>query len=212
MTSMRTRFPQVQRFFRPQLGNGKTFRFWEDNWSVYGHLSGVFPRLYTLSMDQRASVQQAWHRAWAPDLPEALSDQRVAELLRLQELLADQSLSEATQDVWVWSGPSFTVRAVYRLLRDQGASKDPLFLQRCRLVWKRRLPLKIKIFAWLLLRRRLMTRSLRQRMFSDSPVECLLCARAVEDCQHLFFVCPLTQEVWQAADVGWLVTTSEEAF
>ena len=128
MASMRTRFPQVQRFFRPQLGNGKTFRFWEDNWSGYGRLSGVFPRLYTLSMDQWASVQQAWHRAWAPALPEALSDQRVAELLRLQELLADQSLSEATQDVWVWSGPSFTVRAVYRLLRDQGASEDPLFL------------------------------------------------------------------------------------
>ena len=136
----------------------------------------------------------------------------MAELLRLQELLADQNLSEATQDAWVWSGPSFTVRAVYRLLRDQGAPEDPILLQRCRLVWKRRLPLKIKIFAWLLLRRRLMTRSLRQCMFPDSPVECPLCARTVEDCQHLFFACSLAQEVWRAADVGRLVTTSEEAF
>ena len=62
----------------------ETFRFWEDNWSGHGRLSGVFPRLYALSMDPGASVQQAWHRAWAPALPEALSDQRVAELLRLQ--------------------------------------------------------------------------------------------------------------------------------
>ena len=43
-------------------------------------------------------------------------------------------------------------------------------------------------------------------------MECPLCARAVEDCQHLFFACPLAQEVWQAADVGRLVATSEEAF
>ena len=49
-------------------------------------------------------------------------------------------------------------------------------------------------------------------MLPDSPVECPLCARAVEDCQHLFFACSLAQEVWRAADVGRLVTTSEEAF
>ena len=39
----------------------------------------VFPRLYALSMDPGVSVQRAWHRAWALALPEALSDQRVAE-------------------------------------------------------------------------------------------------------------------------------------
>ena len=79
-------------------------------------------------------------------------------------------------------------------------------------MWKRRLPLKIKVFAWLLLRRHLMIRSFRQRMFPDSPLECLLCARVVEDCLHLFFACPLAQEVWQAVDVGRLVATSEDAF
>ena len=57
MESMRTCFSQVQRFFRLQLGNGETFRFWQDNWSGHGRLSGVFPRLYALSMDPRASVQ-----------------------------------------------------------------------------------------------------------------------------------------------------------
>ena len=44
MASMRTCFPQVQRFFRPQLRNGETFRLWEDNWSRHGCLSGVFRR------------------------------------------------------------------------------------------------------------------------------------------------------------------------
>ena len=79
-------------------------------------------------------------------------------------------------------------------------------------MWKRRLPLKIKVFAWLVVQRRLMTRSRLQRMVPDALVECQLCARAVEDCQHLFFVCPLAQTVWQVTGVGRLVATSKEAF
>ena len=79
-------------------------------------------------------------------------------------------------------------------------------------MWKRRLPLKVKVFSWLLLRRCLMTRSRLQRMIPDAPVEWLWCVRAVEDCHHLFFACPLTQTVWQATGVGRLMATSEEAF
>ena len=60
--------------------------------------------------------------------------------------------------------------------------------------------------------RRLMTRSVRQRMVPDSPVECPLCKGAVEDCSHLFFVCLLAQVLWQVANVGRLMVTSEEAF
>ena len=172
----------------------------------------MFPRLYRLSTDLGVSVRRAWHDAWTPALPAALTDQWVAELLRLQELLGDRHLAEAAQDAWVWNGPRFSVRAAYELLRDQEESDDLLILQRCHLVWKHHLPLKIKVFAMLLVRRCLMTRSLWQRMVPDSPVECLLCARAVKDCSHSFFICPLAHAVWQAVNVGRLVVTSEEAF
>ena len=114
--------------------------------------------------------------------------------------------------MWLWSSSRFSAPAAYRLLQDQEVPKDPLILQRCRLVRKRRLPLKIKVFAWLLARRRLMMRALRQRMTLNSPVECPLCAGAVEDYSHLFFVCPLAQAVWQAVNVDRLLVSSEEAF
>ena len=157
-------------------------------------------------------MRRAWHNNWIPVLPAALTDQQVAELLRLQELLGDRCLVEAVPDMWMWSSSRFSARAAYRLLRDEEVPEDPLILQRCRLIWKRGLPLKIKVFAWLLARRRLMTRALRQRMAPNSPVECPLCAGAVEDCSHLFFVCPLAQAVWQGANVGRLGVSSEEAF
>ena len=147
-------------------------------------------------MEPGGSVRQAWHNTWLLALPAALADKRVADLLRLQETLGDQRLVEAAPDMWVWRSSRFSAWAAYRLLRDQEVPEDPLILQRCRMVWKRRLPLKIKVFAWLLARRSLMTRALRQQMVPNSPDECPLCARAVEDCSHLFFACPLAQAVW----------------
>ena len=84
--------------------------------------------------------------------------------------------------------------------------------QRCSLIWKRHIPLKIRIFRWLLLRRRLMTRAVRQRMFPDSLVSCTLCGGGPEDCSHLFFQCSLAQEAWRGAAVARLSVISEEAF
>ena len=51
MSSVRTCFPQVQRFFQPPLGDGETFRLWDDNWSGHSRLDRLFPRLYALSTD-----------------------------------------------------------------------------------------------------------------------------------------------------------------
>ena len=119
---------------------------------------------------------------------------------------------EATRDAWVWRQSRFTVKAVYRLLCGQLPPENVYVTQRCRLIWKRHIPLKIRIFGWLLLRRRLMTRVARQRMFPDSPVSCPLCGGCPEDCSHLFFQCPLAQEAWRGAAVARLSVTSEETF
>ena len=55
-----------------------------------------------------------------------MSDQRVADFLRLQELLADSRPSEGN-DVWIWSEQRFSARAVYSRLREQAAAEDPAF-------------------------------------------------------------------------------------
>ena len=123
-------------------------------------------------------VRSAWTGTWNPPLPQALSDQRLAEFLRLQSHVVDLRPLEATRDAWVWRHSRFTVKAVYRLLCGQLPLENVYVRQRCRLIWKRHIPLKIRIFGWLLLRRRLMTRVARQRMFPDSPVSCPLCGGA----------------------------------
>ena len=102
----------MQPFFCPRLGAGETFQFWSDDWSGNQRFSQIFPRLYALSLDPDESVSRAWQDAWTPALREAMSDQRVADFLRLQEHIADRRPSEGN-DVWIWSKQRFSARAVY---------------------------------------------------------------------------------------------------
>ena len=152
MAGLRGIFPMVQSFFRPQLGDGTDFRFWEDDWLGQGRLADGFPRLYSLAPTPNIIVRAAWTGNWTPPLPLALSDQRVADLLGLQSQLADIRPQEATRDAWVWRQSRFSAKATYCLLCGQIPPEDSHITQRCRLVWKRRIPLKIRIFGWLLLR------------------------------------------------------------
>ena len=195
MSSLRPVFAVVQPLLRPKLGSGTTFRFWMDEWSRNGRLHQSLPRLFALASDPECSVRQAWHDAWAPPMRAMLSDQRTSELLRLQELLVDLRPTEG-QDGWTWCEMSFSVQAAYCRLRAQVGSEDPLFLRLWQHIWRSRIPLKIRVFLWLLLRRRLMTRSLRQRCDPHSSAECVLCRSDLEDCNHLFVGCPLAQAVW----------------
>ena len=87
-----------------------------------------------------------------------------------------------------------------------------MLLKCCRLLWKCRIPLKIKLFRWLLLCQRLMTRSLQQRFCPDAPVDCPLCAGAAKDCSHLFFEYQVAQTAWRATAMRGLVTSAADSF
>ena len=171
----------------------------------------IFLRCFSLARDQQGPVCQAWQEAWAPALPVALFDQWAADLLRLKELLGDRQPSEGP-DAWLWQEPCFSARAVYHRLREQAGTEDPTFLRLWCAVWKSRLLIKIRIFSWLLLRRRLRMRSFLHRVVPDVPAGCALCAGAEENCEHLFITCPFASSVWQRANVDRLELSSWEAF
>ena len=72
--------------------------------------------------------------------------------------------------------------------------------------------MKIRVFAWLLLRKRLLMRSRRQHMIPDAPAECTLCAGAKKDCEHLFVTYSFASSVWQRATIARLELSSWEKF
>ena len=177
-----------------------------------GRLGDDFPHLYALVPDPPATVRTMWTSTWTLILPMVLSDQRLADFMSLQIGLANLRLPGETQDPWIWRHSSFSTRVVYRLLREQEVPKEVSLVRRCRVVWKQRLPLKIRIFSWLLLHQLLMTRVICPRMFPRAVMCCLLCAGEDEDYPHLFFMCPIEQEAWRAVGVACLVTSSDKAF
>ena len=105
---LRPVFSQAQRMFQAKLGEGETFRFWSDDWSGSGPLRDTFPRLYGLSAAPEASVQQAWCNAWCPPLPDAMSEQRLEDLLWLQTTLAHLRPAVEMRDAWEWRGSRFS--------------------------------------------------------------------------------------------------------
>ena len=105
---LRSSFSQAQRMFQAKLRDGAYFRFWSDCWFGLGLLRDTFPRLYVLSAALEATVQQTWCNAWCPPLPDAMSEQRLRDLLRIQTTLAHLRPAEALQDAWGWSGSIFS--------------------------------------------------------------------------------------------------------
>ena len=213
MQGLRPVFTCMQSLFQPRVGNGASFSFWEVDWSGHGRFQVCYRRLHTLALEPGATVWTVWNGGWFPSLPSTLSDQRYADLIALHTTIVSCQLSERDPDAWVWRGGRFSVRAVYRHFQGlESTSDSPTILKCYRLLWKCRIPLKIKLFGWLLLRQRLMTRSLQQRFYLDAPVECPLCVGAAEDCSHLFFECRFAQMALRATTTCCLVTSSADSF
>ena len=123
-----------QPFFCPQLGDGTGFKFWQEDWSGLGRLQDLFPRLYALMPVPEVTVRTQWSDTWCPALPQALSNQRLADLLTLQSRLASMRSTDGTQDAWVWRHSRFSVRAAYCILFGQEPPEDPQLIRQCRLV------------------------------------------------------------------------------
>ena len=79
-------------------------------------------------------MQQAWCNAWCPSLLDAMSDQRLEDLLRMQTMRAHLRPAKAVGDAWEWRGSRFSARGVYKLLLDAEPTEDLDVVQRCRLL------------------------------------------------------------------------------
>jgi hypothetical protein len=64
-------------------------------------------------------------------------------------------------------------------------------------MWKWNVPLKIKLFTWLLAENKILSWEILQRRGFSGPGICLLCKLNVETTQHLFLDCDFAVEVWR---------------
>lgn len=101
-------------------------------------------------------------------------------------------------DQWVWAAdPSgqYSIRSAYSVLREDISeeAQDGEFKE----LWKLKVPPKVAVFAWRLLKDRLPTRdNLRRKQVELHEYLCPFCRTMEESACHLFFHCRKVLPVW----------------
>jgi hypothetical protein len=179
------------------VGNGARIRFWEDCWIDPTPLCLRFPRLYRLCFSQSALIQNRWERSsqysgWGFDFRRNLNDREIEELSSLLSLLDDVSLNMGGEDRRAWSMDSkgiFSCKSFFEwLVNDES---HPLF-EHANVVWKSKVPNKIKFLGWLIAHGKVNTCDIIQKRYPNLcllPSWCVMCQNSEENLNHLFLHC-----------------------
>jgi len=183
--------------------SGGKARFWEDVWLQDSNLKSLYPRLYTLSLDQGKTVRELggweedrwrWRLSWRRDKFEWEGNME-------NELISSLSLGrlyQDAQDYLFWKEDSkgmFSVKSAYSLLAQHQTHEvmDNVF----GLLWQSKATPKTLVTAWRILLDRLPTNDnlIRRGIQVNSPL-CALCGLSDESSQHVFLECAQGQRVW----------------
>ena len=126
----------------------------------------------------------------------------------LRDVESKQIQSQRSNE-WVWMADSsgqFSTKTAYNAMRE--ASLDGIEDTAFAKLWKLKVPNKIPVFAWRLLRDRLPTRrNLHRRQVEINDRRCLFCNSMEEDTRHLFFHCSKISPLWLES-LSWVNSIS----
>jgi hypothetical protein len=173
--------------------NGTLIRFWEDKWIGDSALKDQYPNLYNIVRKKSATIAYVFSTrplnvSFRRNLVAANLQSWHNLILRIANIhLNDQS------DVFRWSLKSdgqFSVSSMYQALLDSAIIPHNSHL------WKIRIPLKIKVFLWLLYRESILTKDNLVKRNWHGNDKCCFC-NEYETVQHLFFKCALAKFIWR---------------
>ena len=168
-------------------------RFWEDTWVGSMPFKVMYPSIYNIVRDPHATVAKVMATS-----PHNLSFRRALvdnKLLKWHNLVAQITQVELVNgsDTFRWNlttSGSYLVRSWYSHL----INTHPPF--RHKMIWKLKIPLKIKIFLWYLQRGVVLTKdNLAKKNWSGSQKYCG--CNSNETINHLFLHCPYARMVWR---------------
>ncbi|GAU49412.1 hypothetical protein TSUD_374310 [Trifolium subterraneum] len=199
-----------------KVGDGVETFFWTDPWLEEIPLCERFRRLFDLTVNKSSTVAEcfslgwgvggeAWVwrrqlRAWEEELVE-----------ECQALLHNFVLQDQSVDMWLWQPDpirGYSVRGAYQLL----ISHQPIpMIDTEDLIWHKQVPLKVSIFAWRLLRNKLLTKdNLANRgIITAEAQSCVAGCGALESAQHLFISCSTFGSLWLLVR-SWLGVSSAD--
>lgn len=179
-------------WLRMAIGNGRTSRFWSDNWSDFGCISDYLnlPPTSRLGISRTSTLSSLnTNGNWI--LPPARSEEQ----LLLQVYISTLTLTEEEDRYeWVVNGSkntTFSTSTVYNELKQHNT-----IVPWSKTVWCSRNTPKHAFLAWLFVLNRCLTRDRLLSCGLNTPPTCLLCNSGTESRSHLFFQCPFPWQIW----------------
>ncbi len=170
------------------VGDGRLTSFWSDIWLGEYPLSTHFHQIYCAVRRQNSRVQDCygpndwkWRKICSGFTPRSQSEEIL--LGDFKTFLSGFHLHDVRDGVrWRWSkSKAFSVKSMYLFLQDSGVV-DIRFDH----LWKLKLPLKVKIFVRLVLRRRVLTADLLLKRGWTGDDRCVMCLGPMESADHIF--------------------------
>jgi hypothetical protein len=178
---------------RMRVGNGLLTSFWGDSWCSTSPLKDMFPVLFDICNEQNITVAGAADMGWRFSYRRWLTPDLIIQEAGLLQLMNQINLTQENDyPRWKWSkNGCFTVKSVYKQICGNGRDRSFKHL------WKSKIPLKIKIWLWLIWHNAIATKdNLLKRNWSGNP-SCQFCNEQ-ETISHLFFGCSAAKFVWSA--------------
>lgn len=144
-------------FITRSVGKGSNINFWDEDWGE-GILKSRFQCLYSFAWYKNLTLEQVIQNRDTSLLFRHVSTlQAHNELMTLNQIvvLARAMVEDEAVDGAIWKPNAngiFTVRSAYFTMKN-----GPRLKTRSHGIWKLTVPLRFKIFGWLLLLRRILT-------------------------------------------------------
>ena len=182
------------------IKNGSDIRLWEDKWLGNATLREQCPALYDVVRYKGDTIAKVLE-SFPPNVTfrrDLIGPRLQSWNILLQRLFAVQ-LSQGS-DLFRWNlhgNGQFSVESMYRALIQ---SDVPVDINKK--IWKMKIPLKNKIFAWYLRRGVILTKDNLIKRNWHGSTQCVFCPHD-ETIKHLFFQCKLARSIWSIIQIAW---------
>jgi hypothetical protein len=162
-------------------------------------LRNSYRNLYNICRDKEIFVEACAMNDWDFGLRRMLGEIEMTKWTDMMNCLQNFTMS-IDDDVVTWgltTSKMFTIGFVYGFLTNGGMES-----KLTKMIWKCRIPLKIRIFMWQVFQDRLQTGQQLKMTKWDGSDQCYLCGKK-ENANHLLFHCPMAVFVWSFLGKLW---------
>lgn len=155
--------------------------------NLYQHTSGSELSLQHI----RGQGQGQWDLHLHSQLTEEAQEEKEKLMQELQQVTLEGHIQDSV--IWNWTlHKTFSVASFYKAM-----THHPIIEDARSTIWNLKAPLRVTIFTWLMLRRKILTVDNLIRKGWQMPNRCIMCKSAQETVQHLFGTCTYITQLVQ---------------